>query len=298
MRRKSMIPGLLLVLLLLGAAIGLVAVKLRRPAEEIDPHEGQVLINDGFNDVWITPYEDVEVNEIKKEEIEKTDGRVVYTGEDFDTTLGIDVSEWQGEIDWRQVASAGVKFAYIRTGYRGYTMGTLVEDRCFRQNIKGAADNQIEIGVYFLSQAINVGEAIEEAKYVLEQIDGMNVTLPIMFDWEKYDPEQFPDARTNDIELSVMSVCAVAFCETIKAAGYDAGVYFNRQYGYYGFDLSRLREFVFWVAVPGDYPDFYYAGNIWQYTHEGEVPGIEGDVDMNLMFIRRVEPEAEASPQP
>ncbi len=300
-RRNSPVKALLLIILLLAAAIGIVLIKLRQPkAEPVDPHEGQVLINDGFNDVWITPIEGVEVSDLKKEDFDSSGGKVVYTGEDYDTVLGVDVSEWQGEIDWQQVADAGVKFAYIRCGYRGYTMGSLREDPCFRRNMKGASDNGLQIGVYFLSQAINVAEAIEEAKYVLEQIEGYDVELPIVFDWEKYDAEQFPDARTNDIELSVMSECAVAFCETVKAAGYDAGIYFNRQYGYYGFDLSRLREFMFWLAVPGDFPDFYYAGNIWQYTHEGELPGIEGDVDLDLMFVKRPEPtpEPEASPAP
>ncbi len=301
-KRNSRAKGLLLIVLLLAAAIGIVLIKLRQPKEETpeDPHAGQVLVNDGFNDVWITPIEGVEVNELKKEDFDNDAGKVVYTGEDYDTILGIDVSEWQGDIDWKQVADSGVKFAYIRSGYRGYTKGTLKEDPCFQQNMKGASDNGIQTGVYFLSQAVNVAEAMEEARYVLEQTEGFDLDLPIVFDWEKYDAEQFPDARTNDVELSIMSECAVAFCETIKAAGRDAGVYFNLQYGYYGFDLGRLKDFMLWVADPTDYPKFYYSGNIWQYTHGGEVPGIEGQVDMDLMFIKRPDPApgTEEAPQP
>ncbi len=300
MRRNSRGKGLLLLILLLTAALGIVVIKLRQPKEEkfVNPHEGQVLVNDGFNVVWITPAEGVEVSDLKKEDFDKTEGQVVYTGEDYDTVLGIDVSEWQGDIDWQKVAAYGVKFAYIRSGYRGYTKGTLKEDPCFRKNMEGAAKNGIRIGVYFLSQAINVEEAIEEANYVLEQIKDYNVELPIIFDWEKYDAETFPDARTNDIELSAMSVCAVAFCETVKAAGFDAGIYFNLQYGYYGFDMGRLKDFTLWLADPSDYPKFYYAGNIWQYTHEGEVPGIEGAVDMDLMFVKRAEPDSDTDVSP
>ena len=93
----------------------------------------------------------------------------------------------------------------------------------------------------------------------------------------------------------------MAFCETIRAAGYEAGIYFTRQLGYYSIDLGRLRDCTLWLADwETDYPGFYYAGNIWQYSQEGEVAGIEGPVDLNLMFIKRPEPtpEPEASPQP
>ena len=299
-RRQSGGKGLLLLILFAAAAIGIAWIVLSRQKEEqpVDPHEGQVLVNDGFNDVWITPIEGVEVSDLKEEDFDGRDGRVVYTGEDYDTVFGIDVSEWQGEIDWQKVAASGVKFAFIRSGYRGYTMGTLKEDRYFKQNMEGASANGIQIGVYFLSQAINVAEAIEEANYVLEQIENYNVELPVIFDWEKYDAEQFPDARTNDVELSVMSICAVAFCETVKAAGRDAGIYFNLQYGYYGFDLGRLKDFSLWLADPSDYPKFYYAGNIWQYDPHGTIDGIDGEVDFDLMFIKRPEPAPETSPAP
>ena len=297
-RRNSGAKSLLLVVLLLAAAAGILTIMRHRSKEEVDPHEGQVLINDGFNDVWITPIEGVEVNDLKKEDFEKTDGKIVYTGEDYDTVLGVDVSEHQWEIDWKKVAEHGVKFAFIRSGYRGYTQGGLFEDPWFRTNVEGARAAGLDVGVYFFSQAVNVGEAIEEAKYVLEQIRGYEITLPVMYDWEKL--EDIEDARTNDLDPSIIGDCGVAFCETIRAAGYEAGIYFNRQLGYYSVDLSRLKDCKLWLAVPGDYPDFYYAGNIWQYSQEGEVPGIEGSADLNLMFIKRTEPadEPDATPAP
>ena len=290
-RKNRRVKGLLLIILLLAAALGIVLIKLRRPAEEaqIDPHEGQVLINDGFNDVWITPIEGVEVSDLKKEDFDSSDGTVVYTGDDYDTVLGIDVSTFQGDIDWEKVAASGVRFAFIQTGYRGYTQGGLFEDTRYVQNIKGARAAGLDVGVYFFSQAVNVGEAIEEARFVLNQIDGFDITLPIMYDWEDFDDK--PDARTNGLDPNIIADCGVAFCETIRSAGYDAGIYFNRRLGYYSFDLGRLKDCKLWLAEPGDYPSFYYAGNIWQYAHgTGEVDGIEGGVDMNLMFIKRDEP--------
>ena len=297
-RQIKNIVGGVVILLLAVALVMTLGRHVIQPEEEVDPHEGQVLINDGYNDVWITPIEGVEVNDLKKEDFDRTDGKIVYTGDDYDTILGVDVSEHQHYIDWKQVADSGVQFAYIRCGYRGYTQGGLNDDAWFRTNIDGARDAGLQVGVYFFSQAINVAEAIHEARFVLRQIEGYEITLPVMYDWEKL--EDIPDARTNDLDPSIIGDCGVAFCETIRAAGYEAGIYFNRQLGYYSLDLSRLKDVKFWLAVPGDYPDFYYAGNIWQYTHEGEVPGIEGQVDMNLMCTRRPEPtpDPEASPAP
>ena len=296
-KRKNPVGGLLLLIALLAAAIGIVVVKTRRPQEEIDPHAGQVLVNDGFNDVWITPIEGVEVNDLKKEDFESSDGKIYYTGDDYDTVLGIDVAEHQWEVDWEQVAEAGVKFAYIRSGYRGWSQGGLYEDPWFRRNIEEAPKAGLDAGVYFYSQAVNVAEAIEEARFVLEQIEGYELTLPIMYDWEI--PEGAPEARTNGLDPSIIGDCGVAFCETIRAAGYEAGIYFNRQLGYYSIDLGRLKDCKLWLADwETDYPGFYYAGNIWQYTRTGEVPGVEGDVDMNLMFIKRPEPTPEPSPAP
>lgn len=288
MRKAKTGLGLVLIIVLAAIAVLLFSGKNREEEPEVDLHEGQVLINDGFNDVWMTPYEDVEVNSLKKEDFGKSNGKVYYTGEDYDTVLGIDVSEHQKYIDWNQVAASGVKFVFVRVGYRGYTAGGLFTDPWFRTNADGARAAGLDVGVYFYSQAVNVAEAIAEARYVLEQIEGFDITLPIMYDWEKL--EDVEDARTNELDPSIVGDCGVAFCETIRAAGYDAGIYFNRQLGYYSFDLSRLKEFKFWLAVPGDFPDFYYAGNIWQYSAEGEVPGIDGYVDMNLMFIKKPEP--------
>ena len=301
-RRNSRGKGLLLIILLLAAALGVVVIKLRGPKETEeprDPHEGQVLVNDGFNDVWITPIEGLEVSSLKKEDFVTVDGKVVYTGDAYDTVLGVDVAEHQWEIDWKQVADAGVKFAYIRSGYRGWSQGGLYEDPWFRRNMEEAAKAGLDVGVYFYSQAINVAEAIEEAKYVLGQVEGYQIALPIMYDWEI--PEGAPEARTNGLDPSIIGDCGVAFCETIRAAGYEAGIYFTRQLGYYSIDLGRLRDCTLWLADwETDYPGFYYAGNIWQYSQEGEVAGIEGPVDLNLMFIKRPEPAPvpEASPQP
>lgn len=285
--RTSMAVILILVVVL--ALMVTLVVMLFRP-EEVDPHEGQVYINDGFGMVWMTPLEGVPVNDIPKEEIVMQGSKPVYTGSAYTTMRGIDVSEHQWGIDWSKVGQADVDFAYIRLGYRGYTEGSIFEDPYFHDNMKGALSNGLQAGVYFFSQAISVEEAVEEANYVLERVKDYNITLPIVFDWEKLDDVP---ARTYGLESSVLTDAAVAFCQTVEAAGYDACVYFNRYMGYYGFDISKLTDYDFWLAVPGEYPDFYYKTQIWQYSFTETVPGIAEPTDMNLMFV----PVPTASPE-
>ena len=135
------------------------------------------------------------------------------------------------------------------------------------------------------SQAVSGEEAVQEAEFVIERLKGYKVTLPVIFDWEKIEGG---GARTDNLDPAVLTECALAFCQTIENAGYEPGVYFNRYLGYYGFDLSRLTDYTFWVAVPGEFPDFYYASDMWQYTFEATVPGMNTPADMNLMFIPRV----------
>jgi len=268
-------------LCIIAIAIALAFMAIRIRSREVDPHAGQVCINDGFGMVWITPLEGVDVNPFGDNDFERRDGVITYTGDEFDVRRGVDVSEHQHDIDWYQVAQSGVDFAFIRVGYRGYTRGGLVEDAYFKANIEGALANGIDVGVYIYSQAINVQEALEEAQFVMERIAPYNITLPVVFDWEIDNDE----ARTAKLENDILNQCAIAFCESVKQAGYEPCVYFNRSFGYYRFDLSVLDDYAFWVAVPGEFPDFYYAGEFWQYSFTEYVPGISTECDMNMWFV-------------
>lgn len=273
--------GLLVLFVLILLAAALVLFLLLRP--EPDPHAGQVYLYDGFDWIWYTPLEGVEANPWTAEDFQNRNGVPVYQNADYQVLRGIDVSEHQLEIDWNQVRSAGLDYAYIRVGRRGYTEGGLFEDPYYTRNMQGAAAAGLRVGVYFFSQAINVGEAIAEARFVLEHLQGYSVSLPIVYDWEKIGTE---DARTNGLTQEVRTECAIAFCETIQNAGYEAGIYFNRNIGYYGYDLSRLTDYHFWFALPeSPFPNFYYAVNSWQYSFTEAVPGIATETDMNLLFV-------------
>ena len=268
--------------LVLAAAVVIVALSLR--PEPVDPHEGQVYIYDGFDWVWMTPLPCVESNSLTAEDFSDRSGCPTYTGSDYQVLRGIDVSEHQHEIDWAQVAASGVDYAYVRLGYRGYTEGGLFEDPYFRANVEGALANGLQVSVYFFSQAISVQEAIEEAEYVLARIRDYNITLPVVYDWEKINGETA--ARTDNLDFSILNDCAVAFCDTVKNAGYEPAIYFNRHLGYYGYDLSRMTDYDFWFALPeSSFPNFYYAVDMWQYSFTEQVPGIAEPTDMNLMFI-------------
>ena len=268
--------------LVLAAAVVIVALSLR--PEPVDPHEAQVYIYDGFDWIWMTPLPGVEANSLTADDFSDRSGCPTYTGSDYQVLRGIDVSEHQHEIDWAQVAASGVDYAYVRLGYRGYTEGGLFEDPYFRANVEGALANGLQVSVYFFSQAISVQEAIEEAEYVLARIRDYNITLPVVYDWEKINGETA--ARTDNLDFSILNDCAVAFCDTVKNAGYEPAIYFNRHLGYYGYDLSRMTDYDFWFALPeSSFPNFYYAVDMWQYSFTEQVPGIAEPTDMNLMFI-------------
>ena len=239
----------------------------------------------------MTPLEGVPVNTLTAEHF-ASEGPVRYLGRDYDVLRGIDVSEHQREIDWRQ-AAYGLDFACVRLGRRGYTEGGLFEDPWFEKNMQGASDAGLRVGVYFFSQAVNVAEAIEEANFVLSRIAPYSVTAPVVYDWELVSEE---GSRTAELSAETRTDCAVAFCETIRRAGYTPCVYFNRDMGYYGYDLTRLTDYMFWFSLPlSPFPNFYYACDMWQYSFTEEVPGVTGYADMNLWFIPRPQEQSAES---
>lgn len=206
-----------------------------------------------------------------------------YESDTLTSQLGIDVSAHQQDIDWQAVAQSGVEFAILRVGYRGYTEGLVQEDTYFEQNLAGAIDAGLEVGVYFFSQAMDEREAREEARFVLDRIQGYQLAFPVFFDWEKI----VEDARSDAMDLTSLTTVTDTFCTEIENAGYQAGLYFNQQLGYEELHLPSLRQYCFWLAEYNEVPTFPYAFELWQYSCEGSVDGIEGAVDLNLAFFPR-----------
>ena len=209
---------------------------------------------------------------------------IAYEGDpNYTIRKGIDVSDWQGTIDWKQVADAGYEFAILRLGYRGYgTKGTMKMDNTFYYNIQNAQKYGIDVGVYFFAQAVNEAEAIEEANYVLNALKGYELQLPIV-----YDPEliSHTKARTDNVTGEQFTKNTIAFCEAVKAAGYTPMVYSNMVWEATLFDMTQLQAYNFWYADYEKLPQTPYAFCFWQYSDQGRVPGIKGNVDLNVQFI-------------
>lgn len=248
--------------------------------------EADSLVKDGmiiFGDRRLSIKTDVPKNVLMDAYFRTDDkGVISYTQKGAYTAQGIDVSSWQGEIDWKKVAADGITFAIIRAGYRGYEAGTVNEDRYFKKNIQGALAAGLKVGVYFFSQAINEAEAVAEAKFCLGLVKDYKITYPIVFDWEDVSDT---DARTYKMPNATLTACAAAFCKTVEDAGYVPSVYFGASKGYLNLDLSKLKEYDFWFArYKSNVPKFYYRFSIWQYSSTGRVNGINGSVDRDISF--------------
>ncbi len=195
---------------------------------------------------------------------------------------GIDISRYQKTVDWDKVASDGVEYAIIRLGYRGYDKGGLVLDELYEENIEGALKEGVAVGVYFVTQAISVEEAIEEAEFVLENMRDHDITWPVVLDLE--DPAS-SSARTASLTRDEQTDITVAFCETIREAGYTPMLYCNIRWFMEELDLTRLTEYDKWFAQYFNRPFFPYEYQMWQYTNNGRVEGIAGPVDLNISFV-------------
>ena len=191
------------------------------------------------------------------------------------------MSKYQGEIDWEKVADDDVEYAFIRLGIRGYTKGEIVEDENFDDNIRGARQNDIDVGVYFFTQATSVEEAEEEAQYVIDAIQPYKVAYPVVIDVEAVNNT---NARTKDLTKEERTEYCIAFCEKIKNAGYEPMVYGNLKTFMLMLDLQQLEEYDKWFAFYDEQVYYPYAFKVWQYTDEGKVDGIDVNVDMNISF--------------
>lgn len=215
---------------------------------------------------------------------EKTGYKSYYDAEhNITAKSGIDISEFQGEeIDWQQVRNAGMEFVIIRLGYRAYgDSGALVMDAMYEKNIREALDAGLEVGVYFFSQAVTREEAQEEAQFVLDNIRPYNITGPVVYDTEEI---KWDTARTDTNTPEDFTEFCRVFCDAVENAGYETMIYSNMKWMAFTLDMEQLAEYEFWYADYYDIPQCPYDYSIWQYSETGVVPGINGNVDLDLWF--------------
>ena len=220
------------------------------------------------------------------------DGRMTYTeNKVYRTRTGIDVSEFNGDIDWEKVKADGIEFVFIRMGYRGYGEGDIYEDATFAANLAGAQEAGLDVGIYFFAQAVSEEEAEEEAQYVIDRLGGTELQMPIVYDVE---PIRTDDARTDRVTGRQFTKNTKAFCRKIEENGYEAGYYANLKWEVFMLDMRELTDYTMWYAGYADQPQTAYNFNIWQYTDEGTVDGIPTNVDMDLQLIPVTPEEAAA----
>lgn len=198
---------------------------------------------------------------------------------------GIDVSYYQGNIDWKKVKNSGVEFVIIRVGYRGYgSAGTLVEDPKFKTYLDGATKAGLKVGVYFYTQAITTAEAKAEAKFVLDKIKGYSLQMPVYYDIESVD---YDTGRLDSAGLSKAQKTALctAFCDTIIKSGYSAGVYANYTWLNYYIDGAGLgKKYPIWLAHYTSNTNYDQRMDMWQYSGSGTVSGISAYTDVNVWY--------------
>ena len=253
------------------------------------PTTGETIL---FRDKYEVPiYADRTPIKVKDGDFKWKGDRLVYTGRRFDTRFGIDVSAYQnrateGGIDWEAVADDGVDFVMVRAGFRGTSTGSLNADAFYAENIEGAMEAGLETGVYFFAQAITVEEAIEEAEFVLDLIEDYDIDGPVAYDWEMHDATY----RVYGTSPEMATACAIAFCERIEEAGYDAMIYAGSYVSYLKYDQGAIEDYLHWYPEYKSEdseilaPDFLYQMDYWQFSSSCTVEGISGRVDGNIHF--------------
>ena len=257
----------------------------------------EAVADSGAGPVAVKDIEELEVVEDNSSEPSREDAEVSDSGTEETSSsdqiyevnqlvYGIDVSRWQGDIDWSKVAADGITFAMIKCG--GGDDG-LYEDRKFKQNIQGALANGIQVGIYFYSGATDAKTAYDEASFCINLIKDYQITYPVAFDWE---------LKTGDYD-QVTQACET-FCNVVKSYGYQPMVYSNRNRWYDNFDGEKLAgKFKVWMACY--WSEYYYTStrwaygddlasfkwhyDMWQYGVTDTVDGIDGYVDMNIAFF-------------
>lgn len=217
-----------------------------------------------------------------KNDLTRENNDLKYKDTKREAVKGVDLSKYNGTVDFNALKQGGVGFAMLRLGSRGYGTGAISLDEKFVEYAQNAQLSGIQIGAYFYSQAVSETEAIEEANYIVGAVSGFDIKYPIAIDVEKVSGDE---ARTDNLTSEERTKVVKAFCDTVKGYGYKPIIYATRDMLIAGMDLEDLTDYDVWLSddnVPTDYP---YRFSMWQYDRRGSIEGINGDIDLNLSFI-------------
>ena len=285
----------LAVVAILATTITLIAVSTNKKKTSSEKEEAKDKI---VYDTQITGDAEQDPENVEIEEEEGTDVDVQDLSEESGRSNGIDVSKWQGKIDWQKVKNSGIEFAFIRIGYRGEN-GIVYKDDNADYNIQQAQKAGVLVGVYFFSTAVSEAEAKEEAEWTLQAIEGYKISYPVVYDCEGYKNSM---SRMFSLSAEQRTNNAMVFLNTVSNEGYDAMFY--GAHGEIGnevyWDIAKIeKEYKVWVAhysavayPEKDKPDYDGKCAAWQYTNKGRVDGISGNVDMVVCYFTKKEAAA------
>ncbi len=295
-RRKLRAEGILAILALLAGAVLLALVLLCWPCfqKDEDPERLENFHQSNYEPLQVTERpEQLGEQEEEPAPVNPTvpPDRNLYDRYDFQydrnnylklqhvtSYSGVDVSAYQGRINWKVVKESGIDFAMIRLGYRGYESGKLKEDDYAVENLEGARDAGLKVGAYFFSQALNFKEVNQEIDFMLEILGERYLDMPIVLDWEIPSST----ARTAKMDGDTLTQLQLHFCAAMKEKGYQPMIYFNSYQSEHMYALSELEDYPFWLALYQDRMTYPWKIEMWQYTQTGRVPGIAGNVDINV----------------
>jgi GH25 family lysozyme M1 (1,4-beta-N-acetylmuramidase) len=266
------------------------------PTISMTPEESQAALDEKMNDgkhtkityadgssEWVTINEKWEKNTYDFTNLVASDGKLKYFANGKKVSfVGMDVSRYQGDIDFIQAKESGIDFVMIRVGARGYKTGELTLDEYFAQNIQRATDAGLDVGVYFYSQAITVEEAEKEAEMVIENIQNYKILYPVAIDMEYVENDM---SRVESLKNADRTKVTAAFLNKIQAAGYKPMIYGNKEWLLKRIDLGTFTTSSVWLSDEADMPDYPYQFAMWQYTTDGSVKGVTGPVNMDICFI-------------
>lgn len=293
--RPELIMG---IIALLAAAVLIAVVSLSRPflEKDEDPEALQEYHQSNFEPLQVTESPQEAILEPTISETEPLETTIPpdpnpYDRYDFQydrhnylklqnvtSYAGVDVSAYQGEIDWKRVKASGIDFAMIRLGYRGYESGKLVEDEYAKENLQGAWDAGLRVGAYFFSQALTIQEVDEEIDFILDILGEFEPNMPVVLDWEI----PASTARTANMDKQTLTDIQLHFCGQMRDRGFQPMIYFNWHQSEHLYDLHALEAYPFWLALYQDRMTYPWKVEMWQYSSSGRVPGINGAVDLNV----------------
>ncbi len=259
---------------------------LNKDTSEIDDKdkEGYIAVEDEKGKkTYYEIMEDVAKNDYDFENnLINENGMLRYKDSKREAVNGVDLSKYNGAVDFTKLKDAGVGFVMLRLGSRGYGTGKIALDEKFVEYAQNAQMNGIQIGAYFYSQAINETEAVEEANYIVGAVSGFGVKYPIAIDIERVTGD---DARTDKLTNKERTAVVKSFCDAVKGYGYKPIIYATTEMLVGGLNLEELTDYDIWLADDKTPTKFPYKFSMWQYSKNGKIDGITGDIDLDLSFI-------------